>query len=219
MTSMLLTDRYDFATSGNSAAACEVVIRIPKAKREKGAGKGKKAAIERGRGLTVPHSPVPVFARRLTFLAAVARSNVLFLGVRRSRLLDHRPHQLAIRLDPVGDHLPLVAVPLLELDRTTTFMVGAGHLQRLHESGGAQLLETGVADLQVLDAPAHLFARQRLLAILFLRLADRLDGDDAMNHAAVVVDGPDTRLIFHFPLALGVDVLLDVLHHREVGAG
>src|SRR3989440_10800978 len=213
MTSMLLTDRYDFATSGVGAVACEVAIRIRKGKREKGAGKGKKAAIQTGRRLDPSPFAMSVFARRLTFLAAVARSNVLFLGVRRSRLLDHRPHQLAIRLDPVGNHLPLVAVPLLELDRTATFMVGASHLQRLHESGGAQLLEAGVADLKVLDAPAHLFTGQRLLAVLLLRLADRLDGNDAMNHTAVVVDGPDTRLVFHFPLALGVDVLLDVLHH------
>src|SRR5207245_6552929 len=85
--------------------------------------------------------------------------------------------------------------------------------------GGAEFLETGVADLKILDAPAHLLGRDRLaLPELGLRGADRLDGDDAMDHAAVVVDGTDPRLVLHLPLALDVDVLLDFLDHREVRA-
>src|SRR5688572_13763926 len=68
------------------------------------------------------------------FLAAIARRDVLLLRVRRRRLLDHRAHQILVGLDPVGDHLPLLAVPLLELHRTAAFVVGAGHLERLHEA-------------------------------------------------------------------------------------
>src|SRR5687768_2698241 len=65
-------------------------------------------ALDRRAGVRLPRD----------FLAAIARRDVLLLRVRRRRLLDHRAHQLLVGLDPVGDHLPLLAVPLLELHRT-----------------------------------------------------------------------------------------------------
>src|ERR1700687_2879462 len=72
----------------------------------------------------------------LRLLRTVARSDVLLPSVFRRRLPDHCAHELLVRLDPVGDHLPLVAVPLLDLYRAAAFVIGAGHLQRLHEIGG-----------------------------------------------------------------------------------
>src|SRR4030095_5739155 len=117
---------------------------------------------------------------RSAFGAAVARRDVLFLGIRGRRLLDHGAHQIAIRSDPVGDDDPLGAVPLLEFDRAAAFMVQARHLERLHEACRAELLETRFGDGEVLEAPADLLAGQRLLAVLLLRLADRLDGQDAV---------------------------------------
>src|SRR3989442_1569393 len=227
MTSMLLIDRYDFATSGAAVVAVSVAAVM---EWNRAACRQTQLLTARERGghpQHYPHpNPLPQACRGLRgsnagrsgFLAAVARSDVLFLGIRSRGLLDHRPHQFAIRLDPIGDHLPLVAVPLQELHRAASFVVHARHLERLHEARCAELLEACVADLQVLDAPADLLAGQRLLAVFLLRLADRLDGNDAVHHTAVVVDAADPRLIFHLTLALGVDVLLDVLYHREVSA-
>src|SRR5271169_3174268 len=60
------------------------------------------------------------------FFAAVAWRDVLLLRVCSRGLFDHRPHQLAVRLDPIGDHFPLIAVPLLKLDRTATLVIAAG---------------------------------------------------------------------------------------------
>src|SRR5678809_1254216 len=72
---------------------------------------------------------------------AVARGDAFFLGVLRRVLLDLGAHQLAIGLHPVGDHLPLRAVPLLELHQSRAFMVEARHLERRHQAGGAQRLQ------------------------------------------------------------------------------
>src|SRR5437773_6895851 len=58
-------------------------------------------------------------------LRAIARRDVLFLRVLRRRFLDHPAHQLAVRGDPVGDHLPLGAVSLQELHGAAAFMVHA----------------------------------------------------------------------------------------------
>src|SRR5216117_3709998 len=113
-------------------------------------------------------------SRRSFLLRAVARRDALFLGVLRGGGLDHRPHDRLVGGDPVGDHLPLLAVPLQELDRPAPLMVHARHLERLHQSGGAELLQALVVDVQVLDAPAYLLAGHRLaLAELRLGRADR----------------------------------------------
>src|SRR5689334_19495833 len=150
---------------------------------------------------------------------AVARRDALLLGVLRRVLLHLRAHELAVGLHPVADHLPLGAVPLLELHQPGAFVVEAGDLERRHEAGGAELLQTLRVDVQVLDAPAHLLAGARLaLPELLPREADRLDGDDARHDAARVVDRAEARLVLELSLALVVDVLLDVLHHREARA-
>src|ERR1700682_3369297 len=94
----------------------------------------------------------------LRLLRTVARREVLLLRVFRRRLLDHSAHELLVMVDPVGNHRPLVAIPLLALDRAATFVIGAGHLQSLHEVGGTELLKPRVADLEVLDPPPHLLS-------------------------------------------------------------
>src|SRR5262249_29985375 len=145
------------------------------------------------------------------FLAAVARRDVVFLGVLHRALLDHRTNQRLVRLDPVADDLPLRPVPLLELHRSSALVVGAGDLVGLDEAGRPQLREPGVIDLDVLQSPAHLLAGERLLAELPLGDADALDGDDPGEHSAVVEDAPDAGLVDHVALAGTVDDPLDLL--------
>src|SRR5688572_29528973 len=77
----------------------------------------------------------------LLLLGAVARRDALFLGILRRRRLDHRTHDRLIGLDPVGDHVPLLAVPLHELDPAAAFVVHPRDPERRHQAGGAQLLE------------------------------------------------------------------------------
>src|SRR5258706_3559510 len=153
------------------------------------------------------------------FFRAVARGDAFFLGVFRRGLFDHRPHDRLVGGDPVGDGVPLRAVPLEDLHRAAAFVIHARYLERLHKAGGAELLELPVVDAEVLQAPADLIAGHRLaLAVFLLGRADRLGGDDAEHHAAVVVDAADARAVFHLAFALGVDELLDLLYHRIVAA-
>src|SRR6266699_3410762 len=146
MTSMLLTERYDLATPGAAVVAVSVAAVMD----WNGYVRANSTSpLGWGEPQHDPHpNPLPQAGEgragrmlvALGFLASVAWSDVLFLGIRGRGLLDHRPHQLAIGLDPMGDHLPLVAVPLLEFDCPATFVIGAGDLERLHEPGGAELL-------------------------------------------------------------------------------
>src|SRR3954470_5522728 len=143
-------------------------------------------------------------------LRAVARRDVLFLGVLRRVFLYLGAHQLAVGLHPVADGLPLGAVPLLELDQARALVIQARDLERRHQADRAQLLQALVVDVQVLDAPAHLLAGDRLaLAELGLRIADRLGGNDAGDHAARVVDRAEARFVLELALALVVDEFLD----------
>src|SRR2546430_9044528 len=87
--------------------------------------------------------------RRFTFLryalhrvvVAVARRDALLLRVLRGIRLDLVAHELAVGLHPVGDDLPLGAIPLLELDQSRALVVQAGDLERRHEADRAQLLQ------------------------------------------------------------------------------
>src|SRR5262249_36075134 len=124
----------------------------------------------------------------------------------------------AIRVDPVADRVPLRAVPLLELHRAAALVVRARELDGLEQAERAQLLQARVVDVQVLEAPAHLFTGERALAELRLRDADRLDVQDRVLDAEVVVDAAEALGILEVALALVEDVLLDLLQHREVGA-
>src|SRR3984893_11408115 len=99
-----------------------------------------------------------------SLFGAITRRDPLLLRVRRRRLLDLRTHDRLVRLDPVRDEVPLLSVPLLELHRSASLVVRAGHLDRLQETGGSELLPALVVDVQVLQAPAHPLSRQRFLA-------------------------------------------------------
>src|SRR6202162_2476132 len=141
------------------------------------------------RGSGGPPGPPPP----LLLLGAVTRRDSLLLCVGRRRLLDHRPHDRLVRLDPVGDQLPFRPVPLLKLDRAAPLMVHAGDLDRLEEVVGAELLQALLVEVQVLQAPPDLLAVQRLLAEFRLRGADRLGGSGPGGYAAGVGDGPRAR--------------------------
>src|SRR5215831_8870908 len=124
--------------------------------------------------------------RGLAFLAAIPRGDALLLRVLRRGLLDHRAHDGLVGLGPVGDDVPFLPVPLHELHRAPALVVHAGDLERLHESGRAELLEAAVVDVEVLETPADLVPRHGLaLAEMALGGADRLRGDDAEHDAAV----------------------------------
>ena len=61
--------------------------------------------------------------------------------------------------------------------RPARLMIGAGHLDRLQHALEAELLDAVGGDVEVLEAPPHLLAGQRLVAELLLRGADRLDAE------------------------------------------
>src|SRR6266542_7153562 len=151
------------------------------------------------------------------FLGAIARRDAFLLGVGGRGFFDHRAHDRLIRFDPVGDDVPLLAVPLLELDRAASLVIHAGDLDRLQESDGAELLQALLIDVQVLQTPAHLLAGQRFLAELRLGGADRLRVQDAVNDAPVVIDRAETREVLQVRLVPArVEILLDVLENREI---
>src|SRR5436189_29435 len=166
----------------------------------------------------------PLFFERLPvgllFRRTIAPRNAFFLGVLRRRGLDHRAHDRLVGRDPIGEHLPLASVPLLKLDRAAALVVHAGNLERLHEADCAELLQALVVDVEVLQSPAHLLAGHRLtLAEALLRLAYRLGGQDAPQHAAVVVDRAEARLVLELALPLRVNVLLDLANDYVIRAG
>src|SRR5678816_4854101 len=99
-------------------------------------------------------------------LGAVSLGDVVLLGVLRRALLDQRPDQLLVRLDPVSDDLPLRPVPLLELHRATALVIGAGDLQRLDEVGRPDGRDPRRVEIQILQPPADLLTGERLLPCL-----------------------------------------------------
>src|SRR5579859_5852834 len=98
---------------------------------------------------------------RLRLVAAVARRDVLLLGVFQCRFLVHRIEQIVMRLDPVGGELPMLAVPLLDADEPVAAMVLARELDRRDQPLGAKLGDAGGGDVEILEAPADLLAGQR----------------------------------------------------------
>src|SRR4029453_9523140 len=152
--------------------------------------------------------------------SALPRRDVLFLGVLGRRFLHHGSHDAAVGLDPVGNRDPLRAVPLQEFDGAAAFVIRAGAPDRGHEPEGADLLQPLLVDVQILEAPLHLFAGDRLaLAKLLLGSADALDPEDALDDAGVVVLLADPLWIIHIALvAATVDVLEDRLQHGKLRA-
>src|SRR5437588_12716783 len=109
----------------------------------------------------------------LLLLRAVAHRVAELLRLLDSRRLDLRPDHVAHRRDPVGDDVPLLAVPLLDQDGAAPLVVLAGDLDRMREILHPDLLEPLLSQVQVLEAPAHLLGGQRLVAELRHRRANR----------------------------------------------
>src|SRR5207249_2595543 len=107
---------------------------------------------------------------RSAFLRAVARLDLLLSGIFRGNIVDERFGDGLVGRVPVGDDFPALAVPLLYAPLARTLVVGAGNLDRLQHALEAEFLDTCIGDVEVLQTPTDLLARQRLLAELFLRL-------------------------------------------------
>src|SRR6516162_6565642 len=97
-------------------------------------------------------------------------------------------------------------------------MIGAGYLDRSQLALESELLETIGGEVEVLEAPAHLLAGERLLAEPLLRGADRLDAEHGIDQSAHVENL--TRLLpFRRAQALVVEVLLEILVQLEPTGG
>src|SRR5229473_3495929 len=68
-------------------------------------------------------------SRRSALLRAVARRELLFVGVFLRRLFDHRLQHFVVGLIPVADDFPLGAVPLLNATGAGAFVIAAAHLE------------------------------------------------------------------------------------------
>src|SRR6266850_138061 len=115
--------------------------------------------------------PSPVFRGKVArmrrkgsaLLRAVARRDLLLGGVLGRRVLDQRRDDGVVGGVPVGNDVPLLAVPLVDAAQSRTFMVGARHLDRSDHALEAELLDALSSEVEVLDAPAHLLTRHRLV--------------------------------------------------------
>src|ERR1051325_11044934 len=103
-------------------------------------------------------------------------------------VLDERLDHVVIRGVPVRRDAPVLAVPGLDAAGAGALVVGAAHLDRLENAIEAELLDACRGDVEVLEAPAHLLAGQRLVAVVRLGGADRLDAEHAVDQAAHVED-------------------------------
>ena len=112
-------------------------------------------------------------------LRTVPWRNALFLRILRRRCLYQGPHQHLIRCNPVGEHVPLRAIPLLELHASTSLMIAAGQGERWHQSLCPQLLERRGREAEVLDPPLHLRAGQGLVAEVAHGRAEHLRREQA----------------------------------------
>src|SRR5262249_16681556 len=124
--------------------------------------------------------------RRSTFLRAVARRDTLLGCVFGGHLLDNRLCHGFVGCIPVRNDFPRAAVPLLNARRSRAFVISAGNLDRPHHALEAELVDAGGVELEVLKAPAHLLAGQRLFAKLLLRLADTFYSEHRSNEPSIV---------------------------------
>ena len=148
------------------------------------------------------------------------RGDPLLLCVGGGALVDQRQQQVAVRLHPaVGDDVPLLAVPLDDLASAAALVVLDGELERLLEADRADLLETRVVEVEMLEPPLGLLPVDRADAELLLRGADRLDRDDPFVEAGVVVDGAEALQVLEVALALVDDLGLDLLGDLEIRPG
>src|SRR3989442_945211 len=166
-----------------------------------------------GVSLTAPYPP----AAPLLLFRAVALRVVELLALVDGGLLDLWAGDVAHRLDQTHPPLPLLAVPLLDEHGAVALVILAGHLDRPREALHPELVEPLLRQVEVLEPPADLLAREHLVAVLAHRGADRLDGEHGVGDAAIVERRAHV-LLLPGALALVVDVLDDVLEDPEVGA-
>src|SRR4030095_10166088 len=76
------------------------------------------------------HAPWAPWRRSHTRLRAVPWRDALLLRILGRRYLHQGPHQHLIGRDPVGDRVPLLPVPLLELHPAAPLMITAGEGER-----------------------------------------------------------------------------------------
>src|SRR5260370_42161818 len=87
--------------------------------------------------------------RRSALLRAVARDDLLLGGVLLRRGLDQRLQDAVVAGIPVGDDLPLLAVPLVEAAQPRAFVVAARHLDRSDHAFAAELLDSFGGQLEM----------------------------------------------------------------------
>src|SRR5262245_24224869 len=150
---MLLTDRMASATAGRSVAAAS---RTPCTE-----------SVSPAIGSVGQAPDGKLLVRR-----------VLGRGVFYERLDD-----VVVRGVPVRRDAPVLAVPGLDTAGARALVVGAAHLDRLEHAFEAELLDAIGGNVEVLQAPAHLLAGHRLVAVVRLRGADRLDAEHAVDQA------------------------------------
>src|SRR5919108_676694 len=139
----------------------------------------------------------------LLLLAAVPLRVPELLALFDGGRLDLRAHHVLQRLDPVRDDVPLLAVPLLDQDRTAALVVLARDLDRMREALHPDLVEPLLGEVEVLEAPPDLLARWRLALGALHRRANRLRGEHRVDEAAVV-ERRAHLLLLTGPLALVV---------------
>src|SRR5260370_23812026 len=132
---------------------------------------------------------------RSAFFRAVARLNLLLHGILRGDIVDERFGDGLVGRVPVGDDFPALAVPLLYAPLARALVVGAGNLDRLQHALEAEFLETCIGDVEVLPTPTDLLPPQRLLSVLFLRLADRLLSEHGIHQTAVIENFADLSML------------------------
>src|SRR5438876_4568145 len=94
----------------------------------------------------------------LLLLRTVALRVVELLALVAGGGFDLRADDVAHRLDPVRHDVPLLAVPLLDQHGAVALVVLARDLHGMREALHAELVEGGLGEVQVLEAPAHLLA-------------------------------------------------------------
>ena len=131
---------------------------------------------------------------------------------------DQGLDDLLVGLQPVGRPDELAAVPGVHARIARAQVIGAARRDRAHHTLEAQRVELGLREVQVLVAPAGLFAGHDLaLAEALLRGTHAFHGEHGAHGAAHVQHAADFFLRTR-ALALGVDLLEDLLDHRRVAA-
>ena len=153
--------------------------------------------------------PSRVSVESSVLLGAVARRDALLLRVLGGRGLRSSARS-SWRSGCIQSVITFHLLPshCLELHRAAALVVHARDLSGCIRPAEPSCFRRLLVDGQVLEAPAHLLAGDRLaLAELGLRAADRLDGDACRRRCRACTDRADVAPVLAVALALVVDVL------------